>query len=195
MLRFLHRNLCSEMEDMARAQNKSRAVTVEPGKESATWRPTSLQREYRKVLDLAKLDAQVIIDSDGTGLVVQLKDTAEFHAHLTERVALAGRFLAVYSANGGRDPAEWANQTDFPYLAAFDADEVEEFSRELLAYTLDAAQRGTLESLEGNLRAWRSTAGIYESPEALARMTADFDPGDITEVFPPSEQEAGAAGG
>jgi hypothetical protein len=178
---------------MARAPDEDRAASTQPRKDSVTWGPSSLQREYRKVLDLAKADAQVIIDSDGTSLVVELKSKAEFHTRLRDRMAQAGRFLAVYRANAERDPAGWANQTDFPYLAALDSDEVEEFSRELLAYTLDAAQRGTLENLEGNLRAWRSTAGIYESPEVLAQMTADLDPADIIEVFPPSEQDVPAA--
>lgn len=170
-------------------------MTAVPRKGPTTWRPASLQREYRKVLDLAKLDAQVIVDSDGTGLVVQLRDEAELNVRLRDRVAQVGRFLAVYRANTGREADEWANQTDFPYLAAFDSGEVAEFARELLAYALDAAQRGTLENLDGNLRAWRATAGIYESPETLAQMTADFDPGDLTEVFPPREQEAEAAAG
>ena len=180
---------------MARAQNRSRAASAQSRKDSVTWGPTSLQREYRKVLDLAKADPQVIVDSDGTSLVVELKSKSEFHTQLRHRMAQAARFLAVYRANTERTPAEWANQTDFPYLVALDSDEVEEFSRELLAYTLDPAQRGTLENLEGNLRAWRSTAGIYESPDVLAQMTADLDLADITEVFPPAEREVAAAAG
>lgn len=180
---------------MARAQSKNRTVTARPRGERAAWGPTALQREYRKVLDSAKHDAQLIIDSDGTGLVMQLKDDADFYAGLGDRVAQVGRFLAVYRANAGREPEEWANQSDFPYLAAFDSDEVEEFSRELLAYTLNAAQRGTLESLEGNLRAWESSADIYEHPDVLAQMTDDFDPADVVEVYPPSEEAVEAAAG
>ncbi|MGH2848045.1 MAG: hypothetical protein ACRDL0_18855 [Thermoleophilaceae bacterium] len=147
------------------------------------------------MLDSAKARAQVIVDSDGTTLVVQLKDDADLHAGLTDRVAQLGRFLAVARANAGRDPREWAQQTDFPYLAAFDAEEVDDFSRELLAYTLDAAQRGTLDSLEGNLRAWESSAEIYEDPELLAQLTADLDLDELVEVHPPSEQEVEAAAG
>lgn len=177
---------------MARANTKTKAVG--PGGRSArsSWGPTALQREYRAVLDCAKHDAQVIVDSDGTSLVMQLKDDADFHAGLAGRLAQAGRFLAVLRANVGREPREWANQTDFPYLAAFDAQEVEEFKRELFAYALDAAQRGTLENLEGNLRAWESSADIYENPQLLAQLTSDFDPGDLVEVHPPTEQEAQA---
>ncbi len=180
---------------MARANNRSKAVGSSRRTERSSWGPTALQREYRTVLDSAKARAQVIVDSDGTTLVVQLKDDADLHAGLTDRVAQLGRFLAVARANAGRDPREWAQQTDFPYLAAFDAEEVDDFSRELLAYTLDAAQRGTLDSLEGNLRAWESSAEIYEDPELLAQLTADLDLDELVEVHPPSEQEVEAAAG
>jgi hypothetical protein len=178
---------------VARANNKSKAVGAARRGPRSSWGPTALQREYRAVLDQAKAHAQVIVDSDGTSLVVQLKDDADFYAGLSERLAQTGRFLASLRANAGREPSEWVNQTDFPYLAAFDAEEVEEFSRELLAYTLDAAQRGTLENLEGNLRAWKSSADIYENPALLAQLTADVDLGDLVEVHPPSEHQAGAA--
>ena len=46
------------------------------------------------------------------------------------------------------------NADRLPWLAAFSSDEVEEFARELMANTFDAAQRGTLEHLDGDLRAW-----------------------------------------
>lgn len=159
----------------------------------SSWGPTALQREYRVVLDSAKAAAQVIVDSDGTSLVVQRKDDADLHRGLSARLAQAGRFLATLRANADRDPREWANQTDFPYVAALDSEEVEDFARELLAYTVDAAQRGTLENLEGNLRAWESSAGIYEDPTLLEQLTADLDPTDFVEIHPPSEEHAGAA--
>jgi hypothetical protein len=179
---------------VTRANDRSKAAGSGRRTARSTWGPTALQREYRTVLDSAKAQAQVIVDSDGTTLVVQLKDEADFHAGLAERVAQAGRFLAVHRANVGRDPREWAQQTDFPYLAAFDAEEAAEFSRELLAYTIDAAQRGTLENLEGNLRAWKSSADIYEDPQTLAELTAELDTADLVEVHPPSERQAEPAG-
>jgi hypothetical protein len=180
---------------MARANNRSKTVRSARRTERSSWGPTALQREYRTVLDSAKARAQVIVDSDGTTLVVQLKDDADLHAGLADRVAQLGRFLSVARANAGREPREWAQQTDFPYLASFDAEEVEEFSRELLAYTLDAAQRGTLENLEGNLRAWQSSAAIYENPTLLAELTVDLDLNELVEVHPPSEQQVEAAAG
>jgi hypothetical protein len=45
------------------------------------------------------------------------------------------------------------------------------------------------------MRAWASTAEIYEDPELLAAMMQPIDLADLQEVFPPSEEEAKAADG
>jgi hypothetical protein len=180
---------------MGRAKNTSKGASKRAThrERRQPWKPSSLQREYRAVLDRAKEEPQVILDVDDEQLVIQRKDESDFQRELCQRVGQLARFQAVFAANREREPSRWAAQTDFPYLAAFDRDDVSEFARELLAYTLDAAQRGTLENLEGNLRAWASSASIYENPEALAQMTADIDPAQMVEVFPPSEEQVQAA--
>lgn len=182
---------------MARAKNTSgSAASGRRGRRRPTggvWKPAALQRDYRAVLDRAKKDPQVIFDTDGDLLVVERKEDADLRRELQERFTQLARFRAALAANRGREPREWASQTDFPYLASFDAEEVEEFARELLVYTLDAAQRGTVENLDGNLRAWQSSASIYEDAAMLAKMTSDVDPADIVEVSPPTEEQAQAA--
>jgi hypothetical protein len=56
----------------------------------------------------------------------------------------------------------------FPYVCWAERRTVcRQLARELVAEMFDAAQRGTLEHLEGNLRAWDSTAGIYGQPDAM----------------------------
>ena len=84
-------------------------------------------------------------------------------------------------------------QTGYPWLAAFSSDEVAEFSRELVADTFDAAQRNTLEHLEGNVRAWASTAGVYGQPDAMRALLSQVDLNGIVEVLPPSEGQVRAA--
>lgn len=145
------------------------------------------------MLDSARSEPQVIVDTDDEQLVIQLKSDADFDRELGERIRQLARFQAIYADNRDRAVSEWAQQTEFPYLAPFDVDEVESFARELLAYTLDAGQRHTLENLDGNLRAWASSAGIYESPELLERMTACVEMSQVSEVSPPSEEQAQAA--
>jgi hypothetical protein len=158
----------------------------------APWGPTEIQRDYRTLLDRAKDRPQEVLDSDGELLVLQVKRVADFQRRLQAQVAEAGRFLAVYNEHRRRQPREWAMQTGYPWLAAFSTAEVAEFAQELVAYVFDAGQRGTLEQLEGNLRAWESTAGIYGQPEVMRALRAPLDPDRLAEVFPPSEEQARA---
>jgi hypothetical protein len=57
----------------------------------------------------------------------------------------------------------------------------------MLSLYIDAARRGTLEHLEGNLRAWASTAGVYRQPDAMRTLLSQVDLDGIVEVLPPSE--------
>jgi hypothetical protein len=109
----------------------------------APWGPTEIQRDYRTLLDRAKDAPQEVLDSDGELLVIQTKGVAEFQRRLQAQVAETARFVAILNEHREVPPSEWAIQTAYPWLAAFSSDEVEEFSRELVADTFDAAQRGT----------------------------------------------------
>lgn len=159
----------------------------------APWGPTEIQRDYRTLLDRAKNSPQEVLDADGELLVIQTKGVAEFHRRLQAQVAETARFVAIFNEHREVQPSEWAMQTAYPWLAAFSSDEVEEFSRELVADTFDAAQRGTLEYLEGNLRAWASTAGVYGQPNAMRALLSQIDLDGIVEVLPPSEGQVRAA--
>ena len=157
------------------------------------WGPTEIQRDYRTLLDRAKDSPQEVLDSDGELFLLQVKAIADFQRRLLEQVAETGRFLAIYNEHRGSPPARWAIQTRYPWLAAFSPEEVQEFAEELVAYTFDAGQRGTLEQLEGNLSAWESTAGIYGQPDVLRALHAPVDLQKVVEVLPPSEGQVRAA--
>ena len=159
----------------------------------APWGPTEIQRDYRTLLDRAKDAPQEVLDSDGELLVIQAKGVADFQRRLRAQVAETARFLAIFNEHRNAPPSEWAMQTGYPWLAAFSSDEVEEFTRELVADTFDAAQRGTLEHLDGNLHAWASTAGVYGQPDAMRALLSQVDLNAIVEVLPPSEGQVRAA--
>jgi hypothetical protein len=175
---------------VAAAKARSRAS----GRSAETpWGPTEIQRDYRTLLDRAKDSPQEVLDSDGELFLLQVKAIADFQRRLLEQVAETGRFLAIYNEHRDSPPARWAMQTGYPWLAAFSPEEVQEFAAELVAYTFDAGQRGTLEQLEGNLSAWESTAGIYGQPDVLRALRAPVDLQKVVEVFPPSEGQVRAA--
>jgi hypothetical protein len=179
-------------EDMGRQGGAGAGVQTrqaEPHPFGTPWKPSALQRDYRRVLDCAKEAPQAILDTDNEMLVIQRKDLADFFAALADRFAQLARFSATFMANRGREPGEYAAQTDFPFLAAFSREEVSEFAQDFHTCVLDAAQRRNLEHLEGMLRGWESTAGIYQSPGLLAALSADDDLMELREVFPPSEEQ------
>lgn len=161
----------------------------------APWGPTEIQRDYRTLLDRAKDAPQEVLDSDGELLVIQTKGVAEFQRRLQAQVAETARFMAIFNEHREVPPSEWALQTGYPWVAALSSDEVEEFALELLADTFDAAQRATLEHLDGNLRAWASTAGVYGQPDAMRALLSQIDLGGFVEVRPPSEGQVRAAQG
>lgn len=162
-------------------------------REPEAWRPAQLQRGYRRVLDRAKDRRQMILDTDGSMLVIEPKAQSDFAHELVKRLAEVAQFRAAYAAHAEVPASRWSGETPYPWLAAFDAGEVAEFARELVGFALDAAQRGSLEFFEGNLAAWRSTAEVYESPEQLEALLSGIDEGEIVELFPPSEEQARGA--
>lgn len=159
----------------------------------APWGPTEIQRDYRTLLDRAKDTPQEVLDSDGEILIIQTKGISEFQRRLQAQVAETARFMAIFNEHHDVPPSKWAMQTTYPWLAAFSIDEIEEFARELVADTFDAAQRGTLEHLDGNLRAWGSTAGVYGQPDAMRALLSQIDLDGIVEILPPSEGQVRAA--
>jgi 23S rRNA G2069 N7-methylase RlmK/C1962 C5-methylase RlmI len=174
---------------MAREHGRERA-TAEAVQAPDAWRPSELQRGYRAVLDSAKDVPQLIFDTDGSILVIEPKEQADFAHAMVERLADVAQFRAAYTAHADEPAARWASETPYPFVAALDPGEVADFARELLGFALDAAQRHTLEFFEGNLRAWRSTAEVYESPDQLAALLAPIDMSEVAEVFPPSQRQA-----
>ena len=159
----------------------------------APWGPTELQRDYRTLLDRAKHSPQELLDSDGELLVIQNKQIAEFHRALRDQVAETARLLAVYQEHRDVPAERWAAQTAYPWLAALSAEEIAEFAAELLAETLQAAQRGTLDQLQGNLATWESTASLHADPGQLRALLAPLRSATLVEVFPPSERQVRAA--
>ena len=166
-----------------------RRKSVRKKPRDAAFRASEVQRDYRELLDRAKYRPVQVLDSDGTVLGVQRWDALVLGRRLRELAAQIAQFQAVYEHHD-KDPAgSWANQTPFPWIDSLHADEVKEFASEIVSLLLDAAQREDLEELEGCLRAWRSTADTYRSPEILEQMTESFDAKNLAEVLPPSAYE------
>jgi hypothetical protein len=156
------------------------------------WRASDLQRQYRRVLDEAKQTPQQVIDSDGEMLCIWTLAETSALVELRDYFSALAQFQAAYAHHRSDAPHDWAPMTPYPFIASLPPADVEEFARELLAYTLKAAQDGQTDELDGVIEAWRSTALAYESPEILDAITAPIDYDAIEEILPPSEEQVAA---
>jgi hypothetical protein len=153
------------------------------GKRQTVFRASEVQRSYRVLLDAAKEGPVQILDADGTVLGLEPWDQLDFAHRYRDHAARVDQFRQVYIRHREQPAAEWAAMTPFPWIDTLDRDEVAEFSEEIQALLLQAANRGELHELDGALHIWRSTANTYRAPEILAAMTEEGEP---VEVFPPS---------
>ncbi len=159
---------------------------------TTVFRASSLQREYRRVLDGARIAPVPVLDNNEL-LAVERWSTMAFSHGVVAALEDIGQFHAAYAQHRENEPRSWVAMTPYPWLAALDREEVDEFAGELFPYLMESVHRGSLEAFVGNLRAWESTAETYDNPEMLAAMTTPFDGSALVEVQPPSEQAAEAA--
>lgn len=172
--------------------DKIESIRAKP--RGAAFRASEVQRGYRELLDRARDEPQQILDSDGSAFAVEPWETMQFGRRYRQLAAAAAQFRAVYGRHRDEPVPEWAALTPFPWIASFDAEEVEQFSSDLLELLLDAGNRGELEEIEGFLAAAKATAEIYDAPDVLEQLTAALDPVELVEVFPPSAYEQAAEG-
>lgn len=161
----------------------SETMMVPSGK---PFRGSDLQRQYRAVLDSARISPVQVLDKDGHRLALADWDeiaTAWTFMRLLDQVA---QFQAAYEQHREQEPAEWVGMTPFPFLACFERDDVDEFNSGLLPYLMESVRRRDLEGFLGNLRAWESSAETYDDREMLAQMNDADDRSGAVEVIRPT---------
>lgn len=149
------------------------------------FRGSDLQRRYRTVLDSARKSPVALVDSDGHRLAVADWDEVSFAWTFMRILDAIAQFHAAWSRHRDEPPAQWAAMTPFPFLTAFDGDDVDEFSGELIPYLEESVRRRDLDGFLGNLRAWESSAETYDDEGMLAQMNEPLDPAKFVALAPP----------
>lgn len=152
---------------------------------ATTYTPTDVQRRYREILDVARTGSARIRDTDGTTLVLSPAGDVEFLSGFLRHYVDHARFLSALATNAGTPSSAWADGTPYPFVAALDDDEVQEFARELSGMLRHAAETHSLEAHEGTIAAWRSTAEIVADPAVLAVALAPIDHGSVVRLSEP----------
>ena len=128
-----------------------------------------------------------LTDSDGYRLAVADWDETAFAWTFMRILDSIAQFHAAWARHRDEPPSEWVSMTPFPFLAAFDAEGVEEFAGELIPYLEESVRRRDLEGFAGNLRAWESSAETYGDERMLRQMNMRLDPAKFIEVLPPAK--------
>jgi hypothetical protein len=156
------------------------------------FRASALQREYRRVLDSAREAPVQVLDKDDTLLGVERWEDIVFAHGMLSALEEIGQFHAVFARHRDEDPSEWAAMTPFPWLAHFDSEEVSEFASELLPHLFESLRRRTLDPYRGTIRGWESSTEMLDDEGMMAAIAVDLDAEQLTEIFPPSEEEVAA---
>jgi len=147
-----------------------------------SFRGSDLQRQYRNVLDAAKHSPVQITDSDGHQLAIAVWDEVKFAWTFLRMTDAIAQFHAAWAVHREESPAQWVGMTPFPFLSVFDAEDVEEFSNELVTYLEESVRRRDLTGFLGNLRAWESSAETYNDEAMLAQMNEASGPSEHVAV-------------
>jgi hypothetical protein len=150
------------------------------------FRGSDLQRRYRAVLDCARKSPVSVVDRDGHRLAIADWDEVSFAWTFMRILDAISQFHAVWSRHREEPPQQWAAMTPFPFLAAFDSDDVDEFSNELIPYLEESVRRRDLDGFLGNLRAWESSAETASDEAMLAQMNEPLDPAKFVALTPPA---------
>jgi hypothetical protein len=151
------------------------------------FRGSDLQRRYRAVLDSARRAPVLVTDRDGHRLAVGDWNELVLATLFMQIVEQIAQFHAVWARHRDEPPRDWAAMTPFPFLAAFDSADAQQFADELIPYLEEAVRRRDLEGWLGNLRAWESSAETYDDRRMLAQMSVKLDPAKLVELSPPGE--------
>ena len=151
------------------------------------FRSSDLQRRYRTVLDSARRAPVQVTDRDGYRLAVGDWDQMVLATLFMRILDQIVQFHAVWARHRDKPAVEWAAMTPFPFLAAFDSEDVEQFADELIPYLEEAVRRRDLGGWLGNLRAWQSSAETYGDERMFAQMNVKLDPAKLVELSAPGE--------
>lgn len=134
------------------------------------YQASDLAQKRREVIDAAKADGFAQIrDSDGVGLVLLPQGRFELLRALRDLLA---RFVALEATF--ERPAQERRVTDFgefAWLTAFDADDQQEFRRELMGSLLQCLAMESVDPVEKCVRDWRTTARALSNEKSRRVLT------------------------
>jgi hypothetical protein len=148
------------------------------------YQASDLNQRGRNILDAARSGEARLRDKDGFSLVMVPEARL---AALTAVARAAASLAALEHALAAQSslPLDLASYGDWPWLRVFDAEDLQEFIRELREAVIVAGREEATGLLDETLYRWRVTAEALEDP--LRRSVLLGTPGaeDFVEVSRP----------
>ena len=149
-----------------------------------TYLPTDLQRRYRAILDEARHGEARVRDSDGTNILLLPEESVQTLRRVNAAAANLAVVEGVLEIIVARRPAV-SEYGDWSWLRAFDAEDLREFIRDIREAIVVGVHEGSTVLLEGQLRAWRTTAEQAGDPLVRSILMGGSSEADFVEVGRP----------
>ena len=155
--------------------------------------PSDLNRRGRAILNAARQDVARIRDTDGTSLVVMPEERVQ----ALEIVARAASNLALLEEILDRSPSpspDSFSAVDWAWLRVFDAEDLQEFVREMRAAVVAAFRDRDPRIVDDMLHRWRVTSQVLDDPLRRAILYGPVNLDDFVEVARPEAVPPGERG-
>ena len=139
---------------------------------ATTYQVTDLARNYRDVLDEARVGEAFLRDKDGTTLIVT---GAEDVRKNRELVSLSSDLFRLFHAVTSNRTDEVVNSGQFAWLTVFPETDRRTFVDEVLEPMLVALSGGPLRPLLDLIEDWKVTASVWADEELREELTARAD--------------------
>jgi len=145
---------------------------------------SELSKNSKRVAErLDRASRLLVTRRDGQDLYLT---TARYDHDREETAEVTARLLAaLLAADDGARVIGSALPAVFPWVRHLSAEELREFTRDLMDATHDAAQLDVHATLHRTIVEWRATARILADPALTAQLTRNLPAEDHGEVTPP----------
>jgi hypothetical protein len=153
------------------------------------FQASDLRRDREFIDEARQHGAARLRDTDGASFVM-VKEAdygrlATEHDSSQELLQVARALLVIAAAmHRGEEIAPLLPASPWPWLSAFDAEDILEFVRELADETAQGVSYGDPEGVRRQLAAWRESARAMSDPERRAALTDAIVPAELTEIAP-----------
>ncbi len=148
------------------------------------YQASDLSQRSRSILDAARVGEARLQDKDGFALVL----LPESRLQVLTAVARAAANLATLEhalQTGAAVPLDLAAFGEWPWLRTFDAEDLQEFIRELQEAIIAAGREESAALLEDTLHRWRVTAEALDDPLRRSVLLGAHRDEDFVEVGRP----------